>query len=111
MTTVDWVSELAKWRPDLYSFASRSWTGVQVVGVAPEHWVRDTGTEPEQVIISAERLAGSGEDPFETARYLSSGYDCGAQAFGPDVGGHTEVRAVATETVLARYRAGEEVQS
>jgi hypothetical protein len=80
---------------------------VEVVGLRPGYWACDCGAPLESVIMDADRLAASGADPYESARYWSSGCDTGASAFGPDVGGGTLVREAATGRVLALYSAGE----
>lgn len=104
---VNWAEEIAKWRPELYSFARHCWRGVEVIGVAPDYWVADTKCRKEQVVVCAARIETTGEDPFFMARYLSSGNDAGAVAYGPSVGGHMEVRVADGGEVLAKFMAGE----
>lgn len=77
---------------------------LEVWGVPADWWTKDHGDQPK-VLIEHERIAG-GEDPWELARYLSSGNDAGAPLYSPDTGGHTEVRDQFGR-VHAGYLAGE----
>lgn len=79
---------------------------VEVVGVRSAWWAEDTGMPVESVIRTAETLASSGEDPYELARYLSTGNDPGASAFSRDTGGSMVVRVASSGKVLARYAGG-----
>jgi len=57
----------------------------------------------ERVIVDSERLTRTGEDALFLARYLSSGNDAGAPAYGPDAGGWTFVRDTVTGSNLAQF--------
>lgn len=81
---------------------------LEVIGVKSSFWARDTGTGRVAVIIDAGRLARTGEDPYETARYLSSGNDTGASSYSTDTGGGTAVREAATGAITAIYAGGTE---
>jgi len=78
----------------------------EVIGVLDPGWAKSCQSPQQQLIAGRGRFAAGGEDPFELARYLSSGNDTGASSFSPGTGGGTMVRNAATGEVLARYRAG-----
>lgn len=85
--------------------------GLEVVGIRAEWWAAETQQPVQKVIITARRLAESGEDPYELARYLSSGNDTGATAYSSALGGSTQVRDSVTQSVIATYRDGVRVES
>jgi hypothetical protein len=76
---------------------------VEIVGVLDPRWAEQTGQPRAKLIGAADRFADGREDPFELARYWSSGYDTGAADFSPDTGGGTMVRDHDTGEILARY--------
>jgi hypothetical protein len=89
---------------------------VEIIGVCAAWWAKDTSQPAVKVIIDAQRLARWHEDPYETARYLSSwwrclgrrpGNDTGCSSYSTDTGGGTAVRVVATGEILARYIGGQ----
>lgn len=89
-------------------------TDPEVVGIRAPWWAEQTGSPLESVIAPASRFEGpdgkpASEDPYELARYLSSGFDDGAADFSPDTGGSTMVRDAVSGKVLARYTAGRRV--
>lgn len=79
----------------------------EVIGIRSGWWAKDTGRPEVEVIGPAGRFAETGEDPAEFARYLSSGYDCGASAYSTDTGGMTALRDADTREVIAFYVEGE----
>jgi hypothetical protein len=79
---------------------------VEVIGVRAGWWAEQVSLPQIAVIIDSGRLARTGEDPFELARYLSSGNDCGACDYSTDTGGGTAVRDAETGVILARFAGG-----
>jgi hypothetical protein len=78
---------------------------IEIIGVRASWWAKDTGQPVISVIVPAARCAIEA-DPYDFARYLSSGYDTGASAFSSDTGGGTAVRDTTTGNILARYSDG-----
>lgn len=84
---------------------------LEVVGVRAAFWAETVHCERVTVERTAAEIAGSREDPFDLARYLSSGYDDGAGDYSTDTGGGTMVRDAGTGQPAACYAGGREVSS
>lgn len=72
----------------------------------PVEIVGHSGFDDTEVVIVAERRIHSKEDVHWLARYLTSGNDAGASAYGHNVAGWTFVRDTVTGETIAMYDDG-----